>query len=198
VGATTDRGCAAGRPPRPPPLGWIAYLVAFSLTLLGALSVFAVVIGLPGTWLLIALAVGIELSDHLWSGELHPVTFGWWVLGTCVALAALGELLEFLAGALGAKRGGSSRRGMFWAVVGGIVGGIVGAPFGLVIGAFVGAAIGTFAGAVLGELGTPGRRFRETLRPATSASVGRILGTLSKLPIAVLVWITLSVAAFVP
>jgi uncharacterized protein YqgC (DUF456 family) len=179
-------------------MGWIAYLVAFSLTLLGALSVFAVVIGLPGPWLLIALAVGIELSDHLWSGELHPVTFGWWVLGTCLALAALGELLEFLAGALGAKRGGSSRRGMFWAVVGGIVGGIVGAPFGLVIGAFVGAAIGTFAGAVLGELGTPGRRFRETLRPATSASIGRILGTLSKLPIAVLVWITLSVAAFVP
>jgi uncharacterized protein YqgC (DUF456 family) len=179
-------------------MGWIAYLVAFSLTLLGALSVLAVVIGLPGTWLLIALAVGIELSDHLWSGELHPVTFGWWVLGTCLALAALGELLEFLAGALGAKRGGSSRRGMFWAVVGGIVGGLVGAPFGFVIGAFVGAAIGTFAGAVLGELGTPGRRFRETLRPATSASVGRILGTLSKLPIAVLVWITLSVAAFVP
>jgi hypothetical protein len=179
-------------------MAWIALLVAVLVTLAGAASLFLVVIGLPGTWLFLALALAIELLDHLWLDGERTVTFSWWLLAACTLFALVGEGLEFLAGALGAKHGGASRRGMVFAVVGGVLGGIAGTPFGLVIGAFVGATVGTFLGAVVGELGTPGTELRATLRPATSASIGRILGTLSKLPIAVAVWVALSVAAFVP
>jgi len=178
-------------------MDWIAVLVAVLVVLAGALSVFLVVIGLPGTWLLLGLALLIELVDHWWLEGEAPVTFSWWLLGACTVLALIGELLEFLAGALGAKRGGASRRGMALAVVGGVVGGIVGVPFGLIVGAFFGAVLGTFLGAVIGELTRPGTELRDTLRPAIGASIGRVLGTLAKLPIAIAVWVALSVAAFV-
>lgn len=179
-------------------MDWIALLIALLVTLAGAASLFLVVVGLPGTWLLLALALTIQLTDHLWLEDAQANTFAWWLLIACTVLAAIGELLELLAGALGAKHGGSSRRGMVYAVVGGVLGGIVGAPFGLVVGAFVGAILGTFLGAILGEMMSPGTELRDTLRPATGASIGRILGTLSKLPVAVAVWVTLSIAAFLP
>jgi len=176
---------------------WIGYVVAALVTLLGAGSVVLVLLGLPGTWALLAIALLVELIDAWYLPEGARTTFSWWLLAGCTALALLGELFEFLAGALGAKRAGSSRRGQVLAVVGGIAGAIAGAPFGLVIGSFVGAIAGTFLGAVIGEMTRPGMRVEQTFRPASGAVVGRVLGTLSKLPIAVVVWIALSVAAFV-
>jgi uncharacterized protein YqgC (DUF456 family) len=179
-------------------MGWLALLVGVLVALLGVASVFLVLVGLPGTWLLLGLVLLIELIDGWWLVGEPAVTFAWWLLIACLGLAVVGEVLELVAGALGAKRGGASRRGMVFAAVGGIVGGIAGAPFGLVLGAFAGAVIGTFAGAVVGELGNPNTALGDTLRPATAASIGRILGTLVKLPIAIAVAVALSVAAFVP
>ena len=178
-------------------MAWISYLVAVIVFLSGAGSVFLVMIGLPGTWALLALAGLIELLDGLYLPGDESTTFSWWLLLGCVALAGIGELLELLAGALGAKKAGSSRRGMIASVIGGIVGAILGAPFGLILGSFCGAVVGTFAGAVLGEITHRDKGVTDTLRPAAGATVGRILGTLSKLPVAVAVWIALTVAAFV-
>ena len=63
----------------------------------------------------------------------------------------------------------------------------------------MGAIVGTFVGAVAGELSSgTDTKVRDTLRPATGATIGRILGTLSKLPIAVAIWAGLSIAAFWP
>jgi len=178
-------------------MDWIGILVAVGITLLGAGSVVLVALGLPGTWALLAVALLVELVDGLYLSTEPPTTFSWWLLGVCVGLAALAELLELLAGAAGAKRGGSSRRGVVGSVIGGVVGAIVGAPFGLVIGSLAGALLGTFAGAILGELTNPGPRPGGLMRPASGAVVGRLLGTLAKVPLATAVWIALSVAAFV-
>ena len=61
------------------------------------------------------------------------------------------------------------------------------------------AVIGTFAGAIMGELsGDESTTVRDTLKPATGATIGRILGTLSKLPIAMAIWAALTTAAFWP
>lgn len=176
---------------------WIAFVVAVLVFVAGAASVFLVMIGLPGTWLLLALAGLIELADSLYLPADASTTFSWWLLLACVILAGIGELLELGAGAIGAKRAGSSRRGMIASVLGGVIGAIVGAPFGLIIGSFVGAVLGTFIGAVVGEMTAKDTRIEQTIRPATGATIGRILGTLSKLPVAIAVWIALTVAAFI-
>ena len=175
---------------------WIVYLVAVLVFAAGGASVFLVAVGMPGTWALLALAVVVELSSGAWlpAGEQ---TFSWTLLGACLVLAIVGEILEAGAGALGAKHGGGSRRGMVLSMIGGIAGAIVGAPFGLLLGSMLGAVVGTFAGALIGELSHPDKEIGEAVRPATAATVGRILGTLSKLPIAIAVWIALTIAAFV-
>ena len=119
------------------------------------------------------------------------------MLAVAVVLAALGELLEFIASALCAKKAGASRLGILGALGGSLVGAVAG-TFLLpipVVGTLVGAVAGSFAGAVLCEVAA-GRSIEHTVKPATGAAIGRVLGTLGKLPFSVAVWAILSVAAF--
>ncbi len=174
--------------------------VAFVFAILAAGCVVTVVLGLPGAWIMLGLAVVIELLDSMYVTQRSGDTFGWWLLGACLALAVTGEILEFIAGALGARRAGSSRRGMWGAIIGGLVGAVLGVGIPVpIVGTLIGAVIGTFAGAILGELSAaPSATVRDSLKPATGATVGRILGTLSKLPIAMAIWAALTIAAFWP
>ena len=176
---------------------WIAIVVGILFVLIGLVSVFSVLLGLPGTWMLILFAVIIEFCDRWYLPAGDTQTFNWWLLLGCLALAGVGEVLEFFAGVLGAKKGGSSKRGMVGALIGGLAGAIVGVGIPIpIIGSLIGAMIGTFLGALLGEMSHEGKEFGETLKPATGATVGRVLGTLAKMPIALMVWVMLSVAVF--
>lgn len=199
-------------------------LVGIVFFVLGAVCVISIILQLPGAWIMIALALVIELIDGLWLPETRTSTFGvwvvseWWIIVTCLLLAGLGEVLEFFAGVLGAKKGGASKRGMWGSLIGGIAGAII-FTFVLVvipvIGSLIGAVIGTFVGAVIGELSAPPAevdgetvipsmktdlrgKVRGSLKPATGATIGRILGTLSKLPIGIIIWLALTVAALWP
>jgi len=179
---------------------WIAYLVALAFVLLGAGCLVLVALGLPGGWLLLALAAGIEFFvDPLYLPGVSQPTFPPWTLWTSLLLLLVGEVLEFGASALGAKRGGATRRGMVGALAGGLVGAILLTPVIPipVVGTLLGALVGTFLGALAGE--TTGRRpssLRGSIKPAAGATVGRVLGSMSKLGIGLVVWIVLSVAAF--
>lgn len=178
-------------------LAWIAWPVASLFTVLGLACILLMLLGLPGTWFMIGLAVLIDLIDGWWLPDDQRPTFSILVLAVAVVLAALGELLEFVASALGAKKAGATRLGIFGALAGSLVGAIAG-TFLLpipVVGTLVGAVVGSFAGAVLGEVGA-GRSIERTMKPATGAAIGRVLGTLGKLPFSVAVWAILSVAAF--
>ncbi len=178
-------------------LAWIAWPVASIFTLLGLACIVLMLLGLPGTWFMIGLAVTIDLIDVWWLPEEDRPTFSILVLAIAVALAALGELLEFVASALGAKKAGASRRGVIGALAGSLVGAVAG-TFLLpipVVGTLAGAVAGSFGGAVLGEV-SAGRSIEHTMKPATGAAIGRVLGTLGKLPFSVAVWAILSVAAF--
>lgn len=171
------------------------------LVLLGGLgATVLVVLGLPGAWLLLAVATLVEVADGLWRPAGDPDTFGWWAIGLCTAAALIGEGLEFLAGALGAKTAGSSRAGAIWAMVGGIAGAVL---FIAVppppLGSLIGALVGTFIGAVFGELlSDEHATIRGSVKPATGATIGRLLGTLSKVPIAIGITIALAATAFWP
>jgi uncharacterized protein YqgC (DUF456 family) len=172
------------------------WIVGAVFGLLGLLCVVITVIGLPGVWVLLLLAGGVQLMDR-WLRPDGSHTFHAWTLVAAVALAIVGEVFEFTAGAAGAKKGGASRRGIAGAMVGGIVGAIAGAPFGLVVGAVVGGVLGSALGAIVMELTLPHQTLQSSLKPASGAAVGRLKGLAGKLAITVLVWIGLTVAAFV-
>jgi len=181
-------------------MDWSQLAIALVFALLGLGCLLVVVLGLPGTWILLGLAVGVELFDGgAPGGAQDPVTFGWRVIAIGAVLAAIGEGLEALATWLGAGWGGATRRGMIGALVGGIVGAIVLTPLVPVplLGTLIGALVGTFAGAVFGEWTAERRRSTdESLRAAWAAVLGRLAGTFGKLGIGVAVWVLLVYAAF--
>lgn len=173
----------------------MALVVLFALV--GVVCLVLVLVGLPGTWVLLALAAAVELLDARLGGP--EVTFGWDLLLLGAVLAGLGEIVEAASGAVGARLGGASRRGMVGALVGGIVGAILFTPLipVPVLGTLLGAMIGTFAGAWIGEATGPVRRSREeALRASLGAALGSLFGRLSKLVPGIAVWLLLVRAAW--
>lgn len=166
----------------------IAAGIAFGLFALVCIA--ATVIGLPGTWLMLAAALSIQALDL-------PL-FGWWALGIAGALCILAEVAETLSGAAGASAAGASRRAALGAIAGGIAGAILGTfliPIP-VIGSILGGVIGAAGGAMALELSK-----HQSIRTSTSvlavgkgAAVGRLLATVIKAAFAVAIAITLIVA----
>ena len=175
---------------------WQAITLVSFFALFGFLCVLSIPFGVPGMWILLALALAIEIGDTLVVPAPAEHTFGWGVLAVCGGLGIVGEVLEAGAGAWGSRWGGGTRRGMWGAIVGGIVGAIVFTvmlPVPLV-GTLVGALVGTFVGAFYAEATGLESRHRlrsEHFRAAFSATVGRLAGTLGKTMIATAIWILL-------
>ncbi|MBC8350587.1 MAG: DUF456 domain-containing protein [Planctomycetes bacterium] len=139
------------------------------------------VIGLPGNWLVVAMAAGYS---YFMPDERRLDISVWTVLGL-FALAAIGEGIEFLAGALGASKAGASKRGTALALVGSLVGGFLGIfvpvpVVGQIVGPIVCAGLGALAGAVIGEQ-WKGRDLDESLSIGHAAFWGRLIGTLGKI-----------------
>ena len=184
---------------------WLLYVVAVIFFLLGAACTVLVVFQLPGSWILLGIALLIEWLDRYYLPAGSRQTFDWWVLGASLVLLIIGEIIEFVAGAVGARKGGSSRRGMWGALIGGIAGAFVFMPLfsvvpvlGTLFGAFFGAVLGTFIGAIIGELTVEQATIRGSVKPAIGATIGRVIGSTTKVGIAIAVWLMLSVSAFWP
>ena len=99
---------------------------------------------------------------------------GPWSLALLGVLTVLAVLVDFIAGAFGARRYGASGR----AVTGATLGAIVGLFFGI-----VGVLVGPFVGAVIGELSVR-RNLAAAGRAGVGAALGLALGTAAKLAIA--------------
>jgi len=106
-------------------------------------SLFLVVIGLPGNWIILALAIVFGLVTGLDAGV------GWWDLVALLGLAGLGEILEFVLTAKGAKKHGGSNKAMAAAIAGGLVGALLLNGILPIIGAVIGAFLGVYLGAFI-------------------------------------------------
>lgn len=164
-------------------MDWVfAFLLLVVVVVGWGLTVFS----LPGNWLIVA---GAALYAGFGPAADSRLAVGWWLVGALVVLAALGELVEFLAGALGAAKAGASKRSAVLALVGSLVGSLVGAFVGLpiplvgsILAAIFGAALGASVGAIGGEL-WKGRELHETWTIGTAAFIGRLCGTIGKIAI---------------
>lgn len=172
--------------------------VSIGFGVFGLACVLLVIAGLPGTWILVGAAILVDCLDWLWLPPGAPFTFHPLTILAAVLVGLVGEALEFALSAAGARRFGASRRGM----IGSVIGGVAGALFGTVliwvpiVGTLIGALLGTAAGAVLGEISDGRKTLHDAAQPAIGAVIGRVLGTLAKLPIAVIVFVLLVIAAF--
>jgi uncharacterized protein len=149
--------------------------VAVIVLLLTGLGLTA--LGLPGNVLIFVTA----LAYGYYEGFVHiGYTFLLILLGTLLA----GELVEFIAGALSAKRENASKRAVFAAVFGAILGGIVGTGLLPIIGSLLGAMCGSFIASYLAEYTKTGD-MEKSQRVAKSVMTGQIIGLIFKFAIGI-------------
>ncbi len=179
-------------------MSWTQLVIALSVLVVGMSGVLIQLAGLPGTWLILLLAVAIKVVETF--VPLGPQELlGWWPIIILLGLAAVGEAVEIGAAAAGAKGGGASRRGMLGAVIGSVLLALIATvmiPIP-VVGSLIGAAVGAAAGAIVGELSVGGRTLRSTAKPAAGAVAGRLVGVLAKTVVAAAMLVALGIAVFV-
>ncbi|MBG0777894.1 MAG: DUF456 domain-containing protein [Desulfovibrionaceae bacterium] len=146
---------------------WASLFILASVLVLG-LHIFS----MPANWVLLALTAA-------WKWAHPEVALSWGFFLVLAALAASGELLEFLGQILGTRRFGGTGRGNLGGILGAIVGAIVCAPFLLGLGAVPGALGGAFAGCLIMEMGQ-GRDFAAASRAAWGAFWGKFFGMVAK------------------
>lgn len=157
----------------------VAGVVGFVLTLLG----------FSGVWLPIGAALLMQ-----WQ---HPGSFSTWTLGVAIGLGLLGEIVELVASALGASKAGGTKRAAIGSIIGGVAGAILGTPIFPILGTILGAAVGAGVGAALMHQTRDGVQWRESMRVAQGAALGRLVATIVKAVLAVAVAALLGIAAFV-
>ena len=107
-------------------------ILGFTLTLLGIIGSFLPILPGPITgWF------GLLL---LHSTKVIPMD--WTFLGITLAIAIVIWVLDYIIPAIGTKRFGGSKYGVYGTTIGLIVGLLSPIPFGILIGAFFGALIG--------------------------------------------------------
>lgn len=168
------------------------YLVALGLTVFNLLCVALTLLQMPGLWLMLLAA----LLAQWWHGDM----FSWWTLGVSAGICLAAEIAEFGAGAVGAKTAGATKRGMWGAVIGGVVGAI-GGTFVIpvpVVGTLIGAALGSGIAATALELTHPDASMHRAARVGGGAAAGRFAAAILKLGFAGALALVLSVAAWWP
>ncbi len=154
---------------------WIEWIAAVSTLVLGLVFIALTLLGLPGIWLTLLVAVVWEVATP------RTGLFGAWSLGIAGVLTLLAEAVEFGAGAVGAKAGGGGKRAAWGAVIGGILGGILG-TFILpipIVGTIVGAAVGSGAGAMIGHMDESESR-GALVKVGGAAAAGRLVAIVAK------------------
>lgn len=140
----------------------IALLILAGLCMLVGL-IGCIVPGLPGTPIAYA---------GLWIAQAtERVDFSWQVLLIWGIVTIVVSVLDYVVPALGTKKFGGTR----WGVWGSTIGVFIGLFFGA-----VGVIVGPLVGAILGEL-LGGKKMAEALRAGWGSFIGLLCGTVLKL-----------------
>lgn len=135
-----------------------------------------IITGILGSFL--PVLPGVPLS---WVGLLMlylapSVPFNYLFLGVTLVIAILIYVLQLVIPAMGTKRYGGSKTGMWGATIGLVIGIFTPIPFGIIIGAFVGA----FIGEIINKSDS-----RSAVRAAFGSFVGLLASTFMEFLVAV-------------
>ena len=156
-------------------------IVLFVLAML--VSLFVVPLGLPGTFIMVAIAI---LANYVAAAGI-----GWFAIGLGLILAVIAEVLEWTMSARFARKYGGSKRAGWGAIIGGLIGAFAGVPIPI-IGSMIGAFAGAFVGALVAEFTQPEADASSATRVATGALIGKAAATAMKLAIAFTIAILLT------
>jgi uncharacterized protein YqgC (DUF456 family) len=143
----------------------VAGLTIFILVLF--IGIFSIIFGFPGT-------VIILIDTVIYSLITGFKTIGWKIIAVLIILSLIAETFDFVLGSAGAKKFGSSKKGVVASVIGGIAGALLMTPFLLGLGAVIGAFLGGFTGTFLVELIE-----QKNLKPAFRAGYGTLIGRIA-------------------
>ena len=151
----------------------ILKVVVLTILILSMVAgLIAVVLGLPGTWLILITSV-----LYSWLGNFSVITYQ--MLLGLLLLAVAAEVLDFWSGLWGARRYGGTRKAMLGTLLGGIIGAIILTPMvfgiGAVVGAFFGAFVGGFVVTYLEQ-----RKMSEAMRVGWGGLLGRVFAMVFK------------------
>lgn len=169
------------------------YLWATLLVVVNGFWLILTLLTLPGNWMIVATTV--LFAWWQWDKRMfHPAT-----LVAIVALAVVGEVLEFFSSAVGVKKAGGTR----WGGVGSLLGAVIGAVAGTfiipvpVLGTLIGTCLGACLGAWAFEA-LAGRTQAQSAKAGVGAGVSRLAGSLLKFAVGAVIWLIVAVAAFWP
>jgi uncharacterized protein YqgC (DUF456 family) len=169
-------------------------MLYFWITLLIMLNGFWLILTLfvlPGNWLIV-----ITTALFAWWQWEHNV-FSIYTLIAIAVLAFSGEVVEFFAGAGGAKKAGAGWLGAIAAIFGAITGAVIGTIVLPLFGTILGACLGAGLAATVVELAM-GKTTDASIRSGFGASLGHLIGSTAKLAIGVALWLIVAIAAFWP
>ncbi len=152
---------------------WIGYVV---WTLLSLVSLFGILISLPGGWVALALAVLYDLFYGFSSIGIPS-------LAVFLGLMIAAEALEAVLGTVYVAKKGATGWGMAGAFVGGIAGAVVGSSAVPIAGTILGSFAGAFGGAVAGEYYRD-QQLEPSVRIGVHATIGRLLSITAKFALA--------------
>jgi len=166
---------------------WLVILILFN-----ACWLMLVPFMLPGNWLMV-------IGTCLFAWWRDEALFSWPLLIAITVLALIGELIEFFAGAGGAKKAGSGWLGALAAIGGAVLGAIIATPLipipiiGTILGACFGAGLATW---IVERI--TGKEQDASVRSGVGAGTGVLVGTVSKFAVGCLIWLLITIAAFWP
>ena len=135
-------------------------------------GLIAIVLGLPGTWLILVTSVLYALVTDF-------AVINYQMLLGLLVLAVAAEVLEFWAGLWGARRYGGSKKAMLGTLIGGLIGAVILSPmlfgFGTIVGAFLGAFAGGFLVTYLEQ-----KKMDKAVRVGWGGLLGRVFAMVFK------------------
>lgn len=150
----------------------IFFIISFLVMLIGALG--TIIPLLPGIPLIYLGYIIFGLGSH-WAHYGATTMIVWGIVTTASVL------LDYYAGALGAKKYGASAAGIWGSIIGGIL--------GIIFLGLPGIIFGPFLGAVAGEL-LSGKSKQQAFKSGWGTLIGFLAGSLFKIIIALVMILT--------
>lgn len=149
--------------------------VGFIIVLLG--GVIMTIIGLPGNTLILLTGLIYGFYEHFENIDyaILVIAFGMYIIA---------EVIEFVAGLLGAKKEKASKRAMLAPFIGTIIGGIWGTALLPIIGSLLGALLGAFVSSLFAEYSKT-KDLTQAKRVAKGVLKGQVIAILVKTTAAV-------------
>jgi len=158
----------------------------FYLFMLGGIAVIP--LGLPGQF---AVPTAVLIFILVAGADTLP----WWVFFVVLGLAILAELIEAIAGFLGAGKAKGSLWSAFSAFFGGLIGALIGTAVLPLVGSILGALAGTFVAAYAVEFYLT-KTQQSAHKVAKGALIGRIIGSFTKVILGVIMVVLITVIIF--